>query len=151
MAITVVSGDMFASGIKTLAHGCNCKGVMGAGVAREFRERYPAMHDLYVSLCDKRKLRPGEFMYYTNDDGVAVYNLMTQNSPGPNATYSAIFKSVKAMCEHAESNNRGGMPTQIALPRIGAGIGGLEWEEVRENLLDASAPFTRVELIVHVL
>ena len=44
MPITFVTGDLFANRFQAQAHGCNCQGSMGAGIATGFRDRYAAMY-----------------------------------------------------------------------------------------------------------
>src|SRR3954454_22325644 len=60
MPIEFVSGDLFdnAHGVRAFAHGCNCQGSMGAGIAKTFRARYPAMSEVYRSRC---KAEPRQF------------------------------------------------------------------------------------------
>ena len=61
--VEVVQGDIFASGAQTLVNTVNTVGVMGKGIALEFRERFPAMHRDYVERCshDER----GICVYFT--------------------------------------------------------------------------------------
>src|SRR3982750_606755 len=53
MPIKFVSGDLFENGLhaQAFAHGCNCQGSMGAGVAKTFRARYPEMYEEYRQRC----------------------------------------------------------------------------------------------------
>ena len=53
MPMVFVSGDLFdnAHGVRAFAHGCNCQGSMGAGVAKTFRARYPEMYEEYRRRC----------------------------------------------------------------------------------------------------
>jgi hypothetical protein len=60
MTIIFVSGDLFADpSLDGLAHGCNCVGAMGAGIAMEFRRRYPEMYLQYKKHCDSGDFVPG--------------------------------------------------------------------------------------------
>lgn len=59
-----VTGNIFTSQCQTLVNTVNCVGVMGAGVALEFRLRYPAMYDRYVVLCRERRLTIGKLWLY---------------------------------------------------------------------------------------
>lgn len=53
MPICFVSGDLFADEhcVQAFAHGCNCQGSMGAGIAKTFRARYPEMYEEYRRRC----------------------------------------------------------------------------------------------------
>lgn len=134
MSIRSVAGDLFANEhqAQALAHGCNCQGVMGAGIAVGFRQRYPAMYAEYRRRCQAtpRQFNPGDAYLWKDAALPWVFNLATQEGYGRSrarATYDAIERALSAM--RAQANTEG--ITSIALPRIGAGLGGLDWPSVR--------------------
>ena len=55
----VLIGDMFQSGAQTLVNTVNCVGVMGKGIAAEFKKRFPEMCKEYIARCDKKEVKPG--------------------------------------------------------------------------------------------
>ncbi len=136
--ITYVKGDLFAANERAVAHGCNCHGVMGAGVAAIVRDRFPVAYNRYKMACDITKdFYPGVAQPVSCDvpnwdtggtDVTTVYNLATQNAPGANAKYDYVEGALRNMRRHMlhVGNSR------IAMPKIGAGIGGLEWEMVEQ-------------------
>lgn len=124
-----VTGDMFNGGGDAIAHGCNMQGVMGAGVARVVRDMYPRMYDTYRRKCQRKVFKLGDVWYW--DAEPAVFNLMTQDQPGPDARLSAVTTSVRKMLFRAGVEGI----KSIDMPRIGCGIGGLEWVDVRETLV----------------
>ncbi len=115
MPIDYVAGDLFANeyGAHALAHGCNCQGSMGAGIAVEFRRRWPAMYDAYRSECRSGRLQPGGIFVYQAADRLIV-NLATQRGVGRGA---ARLKWVRQATRAAAQLSVAG----LALPRIGAG------------------------------
>jgi O-acetyl-ADP-ribose deacetylase (regulator of RNase III) len=116
-------GDLFASGLDALAHGCNCQGVMGAGIARGFRDRYPDMYKVYRDACTAGTFRPGHVLAWVDPrTGTVVFNLATQRGTGPAAEPWAVATAIGQMILVAR--NRG--ITEIGLPMIGCGIGGLD-------------------------
>jgi O-acetyl-ADP-ribose deacetylase (regulator of RNase III) len=133
MPITYLSGDLFANIVsaEAFAHGCNCQGSMGAGIAVEFKRRYPAMFEIYRAMCkaDPRQLHPGDcFFWRSTDDQPHVFNLATQEHYWRSrATYDAVRAALNAMRQRADTEG----VTSIAMPRIGAGHGGLSWKKVR--------------------
>jgi O-acetyl-ADP-ribose deacetylase (regulator of RNase III) len=136
MPIEYVTGDLFANrfGALALAHGCNCQGSMGAGIATGFRDRYPEMFAEYRRRCkaEPRQFNLGDaWLWKATDDSVdqpCVFNLGTQEGVWrARASYEAIEAALKSMRQQAD---REGI-TSIALPRIGAGYGGLSWKKVR--------------------
>jgi O-acetyl-ADP-ribose deacetylase (regulator of RNase III) len=130
MPVEFVSGDLFVNrvGAEAYAHGCNCAGSMGAGIAAGFNDRYPAMFEEYRRRC---KATPPEFglgdVFLWREDGrPAVFNLGTQPRPGRGATYPMVEQALRAMREAADREGIRG----IAAPRIAAGYGGLSWKKV---------------------
>jgi O-acetyl-ADP-ribose deacetylase (regulator of RNase III) len=142
MPLTAVTGDLFGLDLPALGHGCNCAGAMGAGIAVAFRKRYPAMYREYRRRCKAGEFRLGDVFVWEAPD-VVVYNLATQPVPGPTATLGAIEASVRAALADAEARD---LP-RLGIPRIGAGLGGLDWNDVAQ-VLGRSADGSTVELVV---
>ncbi len=64
MSVKIISGNIFTSNCHTIVNTINCVGVMGAGIALEYRLRYPDMYKKYVFLCDKKKINIGVLWVY---------------------------------------------------------------------------------------
>lgn len=144
--LIVRHGDLFASDdLDALAHGCNCRGVMGAGIAREFRRRWPDMYQAYRQRCLSGSVSPGDLLPWQTGQ-LVIYNMATQDQPGRYATIEAVRQSAAAMIRHAQLRGI----SRIGMPQIGCGIGGLAWPDVQAVLTDAAAQ-SEVELVVHVL
>ena len=137
-------GDLFAQeDLKALAHGCNCAGAMGKGIAVGFKERYPQMYKLYQSFC-KAGAVPGEvFPYYDRDTDVVIYNLMTQRHWTTPATIEAIEQSVRTMMEMLQDIQI----KTVGIPKIGCGLGGLDWKDV-QPLLEKISEEYKVTIVV---
>ena len=124
---------------------------MGKGIATQFRAKFPMMYLEYKSLCRRRAFRPGNYMPWRDEAGGPwVYNLFTQgyeNSTIQPATLGAISQSVSEMLEHAREVG----VTDIGLPRIGAGLGGLQWEEVEAELEEVLGNYPLTNLVIHTL
>lgn len=132
MPIEFIAGDLFANvrAAQAFAHGCNCQGSMGAGIAVGFRERYPEMFEQYRARCKAtpRQFNLGDVWLYKVDGKPWVFNLGTQEGVWrARASYEAIEQSLTTMRSLANSER----VTSIAIPRIGVGYGGLSWKKVR--------------------
>jgi O-acetyl-ADP-ribose deacetylase (regulator of RNase III) len=132
MPIEYVSGDIFVNKHKTqaLAHGCNCQGSMGAGIAVGFRERYPEMYEEYRRRCkaDPRQFNLGDSFLWKKEGEPFVFNLGTQERYWhARASYEAIEAALEKMRQQADQNGI----DSIAVPRIGVGYGGLSWKKVK--------------------
>ena len=134
MPVIETTGDVFAGPEPALAHGCNCAGAMGRGIALEFRTRWPDMYEEYRQRCKLGTFNPGDIFVWTASDRL-VFNLGTQRSWRTKASPQAIAESTAKMVEYS---NRQGIRA-IAMPRIGAGLGGLDWGQVR-TMLDEVVP-----------
>lgn len=133
MPIRYVSGDLFANRFRAeaLAHGCNCEGSMGAGIAVGFRERYPAMYEEYRRRCKAvpRQFNLGDCWLWRDRRRPDVFNLGTQERYWRGrASYEAIEQALTAMRRQAD----GAGITSVAVPKIGVGYGGLSWRKVKE-------------------
>jgi O-acetyl-ADP-ribose deacetylase (regulator of RNase III) len=132
MPIHYVAGDLFANKhqARALAHGCNCKGSMGAGIAVGFRERYPAMFAEYRRRCKAtpREFNVGDAFLWKAEDRPWVFNLGTQEDYWRSrATYEGVGQALRAMRTVADAEGI----QSIAIPRIGTGYGGLSWKKLR--------------------
>lgn len=122
-----------------LAHGVNMKAAMAGGIARSIAKMYPQAEDEYNRCCRQERARLGGVFVSDINAGeeegpYRLYNLFTQIEPGRDARITALEVSVNRMHDMAIA---AGVET-IAMPRIGCGIGGLDWEQVKPILTAAS-------------
>ncbi|WP_432514290.1 macro domain-containing protein [Kineococcus sp. SYSU DK001] len=143
MPTTHTTGDLFALDLPALAHGCNCRGSMAGGIARQFADRWPAMEQEYRRRCRAGEFTLGDVMPWVTGEGVVVYNLATQVERGADARLDAIEATVRTAL--ADAAHRG--LDRLGVPRLGAGIGGLAWADVRE-VLERAGRESAVELVV---
>ena len=135
--VTFRTGDLFATEAPAIGHGVNCAGLMGAGIAKAVAARYgPLMLTSYRTACRTGDLAPGGVQVWAGDpDRPLLLNIASQDRPGPNATLglldSGIRAAMKAVHDHGHD--------LLAIPRIGCGIGGLEWFDVQCVLAAATA------------
>lgn len=140
----IEKGDIFnIPGVNNYAHGCNCAGAMGKGIALQFKNKYPKMYSEYHSLCRDGLFNPGDVFDYDYGSG-HIYNLGTQVTWRTKARLEYIETAVSRMLEIATLNN----VNKIALPAIGAGLGGLNWNDVKEILNKESEKYPSIELYV---
>lgn len=142
MPSTFVTGDLFRAGLSALAHGCNCAGAMGKGIAVEFRTRFPAMYAEYKRRCNDGRFQLGD-VFVWNENGLTIFNLGTQKTWRTKARMSDVETACRRMVKLAEE---GGV-ARVGVPRIGAGLGGLDWAAVRE-MLTKLGDETKIELVV---
>jgi len=143
MPTTFVKGDLFhTDGIRAYAHGCNCAGAMDAGVAVAFKKRWPRLFDDYAARCADRRLHLGDVFVWSEGDET-VYSLAIQEHWKKKAKLPALTKALRKMVELAALAGI----ERIGLPRLGAGLGGLDWPRVKKILEEVGAT-TTVTLVV---
>lgn len=126
-------GNIFESNAKTIVNTVNCVGVMGKGIALEFKKRYPDMYNEYVSLCESGSVRPGKPYVYTDFYGTSILNFPTKDHWRSPSKLSYIIDGLAWFKDHYAEYNI----TSIAFPPLGCGNGGLSWEIVGPIMYDS--------------
>lgn len=119
-------GNMFESQSKTLVNTVNCVGVMGKGVALEFKNRYPSMYKEYSALCKAGEVKPGNPYYYQDLSGASVINFPTKDHWRSPSKLSYIISGL----DWFRANYKVLGIESIAFPPLGCGNGGLPWTVV---------------------
>src|SRR5580704_16552930 len=119
-------GDLFESRAQTLVNTVNCVGVMGKGVAEQFKRRYPAMFEDYKSRTDRNAVRLGEPYLYRDSSGLQIVNFPTKDHWRSPSRIADIERGLDYLATHVAEWKIASM----ALPPLGCGNGGLEWSEV---------------------
>lgn len=117
--LKIMQGDLFKSEADVIAHGCNTIGVMGKGIATEFRKRFPKMYDRYVIECKHPPERLwGTSLFWENPDGKPhVACLFTQNG------FMAFPEYIEYSLMHLKGQIERNIGTgRLALPAIGCGV-----------------------------
>jgi O-acetyl-ADP-ribose deacetylase (regulator of RNase III) len=118
--------DLFLTELPAIGQGVNTEGLMGAGVAKAIRNRFPEIFEPYAKACKSGELVAGGMLATARDDGGWVLNLASQDLPGAHAKLEWFESSLRLAFDFAVEHELSG----FAIPRIGAGIGGLKWEDV---------------------
>lgn len=130
MAVTVLEGDLFQSGAQTLVNTVNCVGVMGKGVALEFKRRFPEMYEDYVERCRRGEVRLGRPYLYRYPRPPWVLNFPTKDHWRSVARVDDIVRGLEFLLAHY---CEWGI-TSLAVPPLGCGNGQLEWRVVGPTL-----------------
>jgi O-acetyl-ADP-ribose deacetylase (regulator of RNase III) len=121
--VTIVKGKtIFESDAQTLVNTINCVGVMGKGLALEFKNRYPEMFNKYKSYCDKGIFKPGVLWIYKAEDGKWILNFPTKIDWKNPSEYEYIEEGLKKFVEIWKDKEI----KSIAFPLLGCTNGGLD-------------------------
>lgn len=137
--IRLVSGNMFNSQVGALVNTVNCVGVMGAGVALQFKLRYPEMFHDYVHRCRGGFVRPGQPYVWKAEESLfgsdsrIVINFPTKDDWRNPSEYSYIESGLRWLRGYLLQSPG----LSIAIPALGCGYGGLDWKVVEGMILSA--------------
>lgn len=143
---TLKDTDLFSLDVDAFAHGVNCQGVMGSGVALQMRHKYAglfAAYQDYIKDCKKNNLPVLGSVFAYWDMEVGIYNLFTQDKYGrdPEVQYATLDACNSAFTQMFINAQSDGIST-IGMPQIGAGYGNLKWDNVLTELIVAAQKST---------
>ena len=116
-----VLGNIFDSDKHTIVNAVNCEGVMGAGIALEYRLRYPKMFEKYKAFCEAKKIDIGTLWIYKPEKGPWILNFPTKKHWKYPTKEEYLRDGLEKLC--ATYQERG--IKSIAFPMLGADKGGL--------------------------
>ena len=128
--VDVVVGDLFQARAQSLGNAINCVGVMGKGIALEFKKRFPIVYEDYVERCKRDEVKLGRPYLYRNPDPPHVLNFPTKG----HWRSASQLNDIVAGLEYLEAHYREWGITSLALPALGCGNGGLDWRIIRPTL-----------------
>lgn len=144
--IKINKGDILQVQSGLILHGCNTKGVMGAGVAKQIAVKYPDVYSEYVRYCRWDDIL-GEALFVKVSPTLVIGNLFTQDSFGRDpriryVSYDAVDNAFKRISYLEEPD------TEIHFPKIGAGLANGEWSVIQSIIEHRLKDFTNLNLWV---
>lgn len=140
MIITI--GNLLDTELTFIIHQVNCQGVMGAGVARQIKEKFPKAWEQYKSdLAAYGDLNLGSYSY-ASDNGKIIFSIFGQDNYGRDkcyTDYTALRRGIrKAIIDYRNAYNvKSFVQLVLAVPYgLGCGLGGGDWCKVRGLLED---------------
>ncbi|OZQ64380.1 macro domain-containing protein [Paenibacillus odorifer] len=121
-------GTVFNSPAKTIVNTINCYGVMGAGIAKEFKMRYPEMYKDYVLRCQEKKVSVGHPYLFEYSHNQWILNFPTKNHWKFPSKMDFIESGLRYFVDNYQRRDF----QSIAFPKLGTNNGGLEWNKVKE-------------------
>jgi len=128
--VKVVVGDLFKSKAQTLVNTVNCVGVMGKGIALEFKKRFPEMYKDYVERCKNKQVKLGKPYLYKYTPGPWILNFPTKDHWRSVSRLKDIEKGLDYLIKHYKEWGI----TSLAVPPLGCGHGRLDWNIVGPTL-----------------
>ncbi len=141
------TGDILSEDMEAVVNAVNCVGVMGRGIALQFRNAYPANFKAYAIACGNREVEPGRmFVHATNRLSRPrwIINFPTKRHWRSRSRLEDIQAGLEAL---ASTIDLLGIRS-IAVPALGCGLGGLDWNEVRQRIERELGRLEQVKVVV---
>lgn len=122
-----ISGNIFNSDADVLVNTVNCVGVMGKGIALDFRRRYPKMFQAYQRVCQNGGLKPGQILPYTKENP-HIFNFAIKD----HWRQPSKIEWIKTCLDKFVKNYRGLGIESAAFPWMGAMNGGIPLEDIKK-------------------
>jgi O-acetyl-ADP-ribose deacetylase (regulator of RNase III) len=131
--ITYKTGDILAEDAEALVNTVNCVGIMGRGIALQFKNAFPANFKAYEAACAHGDVQPGRmFIFETRQltNPKYIINFPTKRHWRGKSRIADIEAGLVALVQEVRSRGI----RSIALPPLGSGLGGLNWRDVRPRI-----------------
>jgi O-acetyl-ADP-ribose deacetylase (regulator of RNase III) len=145
MAIKYVKGDLLADNShRVLVHGSNAQGVMGSGIALQIKNKWPNVYEAYSLRYKVFGLYLGEIIPVQTIDGRVVINAITQENFGRNGVRYVDYDAIEQCFIKINDKVENWEVTEIGLPKIGAGLGGGDWNIIENIITKTATSYTPV-------
>lgn len=124
------TGDIFQEDAEALVNSVNCVGVMGRGIALQFKNIYPENFKAYAAACRREEVQPGRmFVFDTGQLANPHYiiNFPTKRHWRGKSRLKDIESGLESLAQEIQQRSI----RSIAIPPLGSNLGGLQWDVVR--------------------
>lgn len=146
--IEITNGDILTADAEALVNTVNCVGVMGRGIALQFRKAFPENFNVYEAACARGGVRPGKMLVF--ETGLLtgpryIINFPTKRHWKGKSRIEDIDAGLLALVDEIR---RHGIKS-VAVPPLGCGLGGLDWSDVRPRIERAFAELRGVRVVLY--
>ena len=143
--IRYTTGDILRAEAEALVNTVNCVGIMGRGIALQFKQVFPANFKAYEAACKREEVQPGRMFVF--DTGMLttpryIVNFPTKRHWRGKSRIEDIESGLSALVNEVRARGI----RSIAIPPLGSGLGGLDWSQVRPLIEQAFAALPDVEV-----
>lgn len=145
--VVVTKADILTANVEAIVNPVNCVGVMGKGVALQFKRTYPANFAFYKRACECGDMKIGTVLVYGTGKRVnpkCIINFPTKRHWRDNSRMEDIESGLYNLVEVVRLYGI----KSIAIPALGCGNGGLRWDDVRPRIERAFADVTSVDVYI---
>ena len=141
------TGDILRTDAEALVNTVNCVGIMGRGVALQFKKAFPENFKAYKAACDRDEVQPGRmFVFETGyvDNPKYIINFPTKRHWKGKSRIEDIESGLRDFVDVIRERRI----QSVAMPPLGSGLGGLHWPDVRRRIEEAIQSLPDVSFIV---
>ncbi len=143
--IELTRGNILTADAEALVNTVNCVGVMGKGIALQFKKAFPENFKAYEAACRNKEVKPGRmFVFNTGQmfNPRFIINFPTKRHWRGKSRYEDIEMGLEALVQEVRERKI----RSIAIPPLGSGLGGLQWEQVKPMIEKAFATMPEVQI-----
>ena len=140
-------GDIFEEDAEALVNSVNCVGIMGRGIALQFKNVFPDNFKAYKDACDRGEVKPGQVFVYESGQLTNpryILNFPTKRHWRAKSRMEDIESGLASLIREIEARGI----RSIAMPPLGSDLGGLRWEDVRPRIEDALGSLDNLKVTV---
>lgn len=145
--IALTEGNLLKADAEALVNTVNCVGHMGKGIALQFKKAFPANYAAYRRACDAKQVQPGRMLVFETGDAINpryIINFPTKRHWRGKSRYEHIEIGLRTLVEDV----RRLQIRSIAIPPLGCGLGGLDFNRVRAMIERAFSDLPEVEVML---
>ena len=145
--ITLTTGDILKSNAEALVNTVNCVGIMGRGIALQFKNAFSDNFEAYARACDVNEVEPGRMFVFERhrlDNPRFIINFPTKRHWRGKSRIEDIDAGLVDLVRVIKERKI----RSIAIPPLGSGLGGLNWSQVRPRIEAAMTALPEVEVLI---
>ena len=146
--INLRTGDILKADAEAIVNTVNCVGIMGRGIALQFKKAFPANFRAYALACDDGEVQPGKMFIYDTGSFTNprfIINFPTKRHWKGKSRIEDIDSGLAALARNISERGI----KSVAIPPLGAGLGGLEWNDVRPRIEAALRDLPDLEVLIY--
>lgn len=146
--INFKTGNIITDKSEAIVNTVNCVGVMGKGLALQFKKAFPENFKQYKSACDRGLVKPGKMYITKHSDMISdqwMINFPTKNHWKGSSKMEYIEEGLADLTFQVKNLGI----KSIAIPPLGSGLGGLKWDDVREKIVEAFSSLEDIEVTIY--
>lgn len=137
--------DLLTANVEAIVNAVNCVGIMGKGIALQFKIKYPENYKFYKKTCDQGHMITGKVLIFEKKslgNPKYIINFPTKGHWREKSTIEYIFKGMASLIEEVKRLKI----NSIAIPALGSGLGGLDWKEVKPIIIHELSSLSNVDI-----